>query len=146
MARYTNFFMTASSQEAISQALVSALEACDLNLIYQDPVCIVAKERPGQVSFTQLATIELLISPPTLESGGSKIDLVVKNEELPLRSQNHCREVFTQVNQAITDANEQKDNSPQNDIQNDIQNDLQSGLQNGSAPAIQTPVVQSPVI
>lgn len=146
MARYTNFFMTASSQEAISQALVSALEACDLNLIYQDPVCIVAKERPGQVSFTQLATIELLISPPTLESGGSKIDLVVKNEELPLRSQNHCREVFTQVNQAIADANEQKDSSSQNDIQNDIQSDLQSGLQNGSAPAIQTPVVQSPVI
>ncbi len=108
MARYTNFFMTDSSSEAISQALVSALEACDLNLIYQDPVCIVAKERPGQVSFTQLATIELLISPPTRESGGSKIDLVVKNEELPLRSQNHCREMFEQINQAISEANAQK--------------------------------------
>lgn len=108
MARYTNFFMTSSSQEAISQTLVGALEACDLNLIYQDPVCIVAKERPGQVSFTQLATIELLISPPTLGSGGAKIDLVVKNEELPLRSQNHCKEIFEQINQAISEANEQK--------------------------------------
>ena len=78
MARYTNFFMTASPQQAISQALVSALEACNLNLVYQDPVCIVAKERPGQVSFAQLATVELLISPPTLENGGSKVDLVVK--------------------------------------------------------------------
>jgi hypothetical protein len=109
MARYTNFFMTGSSQEAIGQALVNALEACDLNLIYQDPVCIVAKERPGQVSFAQLATVELLISPPTVEQGGSKIDLVVKNEELPLRRQNHCREVFVQVNQAITDANAQQE-------------------------------------
>jgi hypothetical protein len=107
MARYTNFFMTGSSQEEINQALVTAIEACDLNLVYQDPVCIVAKERPGQVTFAQLATVELLINPPTLESGGSKIDLVVKNEELPLRTQNHCREIFTRVNQAISDANAQ---------------------------------------
>ncbi len=123
MARYTNFFMTRSSQEAISQSLVSALEACDLNLVYQDPVCIVAKERPGQVAFAQLATIEVLISPPTIESGGSKIDLVVKNEELPLRTQNHCREVFAQVNQAIADAN-----SPEqaNDIASDVASDAQS--------------------
>ena len=118
MARYTNFFMTRSSQEAISQSLVSALEACDLNLVYQDPVCIVAKERPGQVAFAQLATIEVLISPPTLESGGSKIDLVVKNEELPLRTQNHCHEVFVQVNQAIADANSPEQTS---DIASDAQ-------------------------
>lgn len=105
MARYTNFFMTGASSEEISRALVSALEACKLTLIYQDPVCIVAKEQPGKVPFAQIATIELLISPPTVESGGSKIDLVVKNEELPLRAQNHCKEIFTQVNQAITEAN-----------------------------------------
>ncbi len=105
MARYTSFFMTGSSQEDISKALVSALEICDLNLVYQDPVCIVAKEKPGSVSFSQLATIELLISPPTVKNGSSKIDLVVKNEELPLRTQNHCREIFSQVNQAISTAN-----------------------------------------
>ncbi|NJM99011.1 MAG: hypothetical protein HC800_19350 [Phormidesmis sp. RL_2_1] len=97
--------MTGSSQEDINQALVSALETCDLNLIYQDPVCIVAKEKPGRVSFSQLATIEILISPPTIQNGGSKIDLVVKNEELPLRTQNHCHEIFDQVNQAISEAN-----------------------------------------
>lgn len=104
MARYTNFFMTGASSEEINHALVGALEACNLDLVYQDPVCIVAKEKAGKVPFAQLATIELLISPPTVESGGSKIDLVVKNEELPLRTQNHCKEVFSQVNQAITEA------------------------------------------
>lgn len=110
MARYTNFFIIDSSQEAIGQTLIRALEACDLTLIYQDSVCMVAKERPGKVSFTQLATIELLISPPTPKNGGSKIDLVVKNEELPLRSQNHCRKMFEQINQAISEAN-----APKND-------------------------------
>ncbi len=107
MARYTNFFTTGSSQEDINRVLVTALESCDLTLIYQDSVCIVAKEKPGQVSFSQLATVELLISPPPAKSSGAKIDLVVKNEELPLRTQNHCREIFTQVNQAISEANSQ---------------------------------------
>lgn len=119
MARYTNFFMTGSSSEEINKALVSALEACDLNLIYQDPVCIVAKEKPGKVSFAQLATVELLINPPTIEAGGSKIDLVVKNEELPLRTQNHCREVFSLVNQAISDAQGQE--ASQSDAQSSSQ-------------------------
>ena len=105
MARYTNFFMTGAPKEDVHKGLVSALESCDLNLIYQDPVYIVAKEKPGQVSFAQLTTVELLINPPTVEQGGAKIDLVVKNEELPLRQQNHCRAVFTQVNQAISEAN-----------------------------------------
>jgi hypothetical protein len=28
---------------------------------------------------------------------------VVKNEELPLKSNNHCREIFNSVNQAIAE-------------------------------------------
>ncbi len=107
MARYTNFFRTGFSQENINRALISALEACDLYLIYQDPICIVAKEKPGQVSFSQLATVELLISASKADSSGAKIDLVVKNEELPLRTQNHCREIFLRVNEAIAEANAQ---------------------------------------
>lgn len=107
MARYTNFLVTGFSQDNINRALVGALEACDLYLIYQDPICIVAKEKPGQVSFAQLATVELLISQPKADSSGAKIDLVVKNEELPLRTQNHCREIFMRVNEAIAEANAQ---------------------------------------
>lgn len=130
MARYTNIFMIGSSSEEINQTLVTALEACDLNLIHQDPVCIVAKEKPGRVSFAQLATIEILINPPTASSGGAKIDLVVKNEELPLRTQNHCREIFLLVNQAITDAHAA--NGSQNGADadgaqvSDVQGDAQS--------------------
>lgn len=105
MARYTNFFMTGASKDDVHQGLIGALESCDLELIYQDPVYIVAKEKPGKVSFSQLATVELLLNPPTVNAGAAKIDLVVKNEELPLRQQNHCKEVFTVVNKAIADVN-----------------------------------------
>jgi len=104
MARYTTFFMTGSPKDDVHQELLSALETCGLELAYQDPVYIVAKEKPGQVSFAQLTTTELMLNPPTVESGGAKIDLVVKNEELPLRQQNHCHEIFTQVKQAISEA------------------------------------------
>lgn len=104
MARYTNFFMTGAPKEDIHRGLLGALEACDLDLIYQDPAYIVAKEKPGRVSFTQITTVELLINPPTLELGGAKIDVVVKNEELPLRKNNHCREIFDVVNQAIANS------------------------------------------
>ena len=65
MARYTNFFMTGAPKEEVHQGLVSALEGCGLDLVYQDPVYIVAKEKPGQVSFAQLTTVELLLNPPT---------------------------------------------------------------------------------
>ncbi len=107
MARYTNLFMTGAPKEEVHQGLVTALQACDLDLVYQDPVYIVAKEKPGQVSFSQLATVEILLNPPALKSQGAKIDLIVKNEELPLRQQNHCHTVFTQVNQAISEVSAQ---------------------------------------
>ncbi len=104
MARYTNFFMTSAPKEDIHRGLLNTLEACDFELIYQDPAYIVAKEKPGQVSFAQITTVELLLNPPTAALGGAKIDVVVKNEELPLRQDNHCREIFDIVNQAIANS------------------------------------------
>lgn len=106
MARYTNLFTTGAPKEDVHQELVTALEACDLDLVYQDPVYIVAKEKPGRVSLAQLATVEVLLNSP-VKSQGAKIDLIVKNEELPLRQENHCHTIFTQVNQAISEMNTQ---------------------------------------
>lgn len=94
--------MTGAPKDDVHQSLLAALEGCDLEVVYQDPVYIVAKEKPGKVSFSQLTSTELMLNPPTVETGNAKIDLVVKNEELPLRQQNHCREIFTQVQDAIT--------------------------------------------
>jgi len=102
MARYTNLFKTESSIPTLRQSLISTLQSCDFNLIYETADYLVAKEKPGQVSISQLATIELLINPPTSQDNEVKISLVVKNEELPLRRNNHCQKVFETVNQAIS--------------------------------------------
>ncbi|NEP20244.1 MAG: hypothetical protein F6J97_25740 [Leptolyngbya sp. SIO4C1] len=63
---------------------------------------LLAKEKPGNVSYSQLATVEVLINSTV--SDASTINLVVKNEELPLQTNNHCQRIFEQVNAAISDS------------------------------------------
>lgn len=67
---------------------------------------MMAKERPGIVSYSQLATVEVLIgttdeTQPVSQDPAATVNLVVKNEELPLKTNNHCHKVFQLVNQAI---------------------------------------------
>ncbi len=93
--------MTSLAQ--IRQTLVDTLAACDLNLIYENEEYLVAKEKPGGVKPAQLATVEVLINPPTVSEPAAKVNVVVKNEELPLRQDNHCHRIFELVHQAIAD-------------------------------------------
>lgn len=101
MARYTTLFRAMSSLDEIRQTLASTLASCDLNLIYQNEDYLVAKEKPGGVKLAQLATVEVLINPPTVSEPSAKVSVVVKNEELPLSRDNHCHKIFELVHQAI---------------------------------------------
>ncbi|MDJ0705971.1 MAG: hypothetical protein QNJ46_22100 [Leptolyngbyaceae cyanobacterium MO_188.B28] len=103
MARYTHLFTTADPVPQLRQSLAETLKSCDLNLVYEDSDYLVAQEKPGQVPYLQLATVEVLITPPRLGKGESKVDLIVKNEELALQRNNHCQRVFEVVNQAISE-------------------------------------------
>lgn len=102
MARYTNLFMTLVPANNLRQSLADVLQSCDLTLIYEASDYLVAKEKPGQVSYSQLATVEVLINPSVASNDKSTVNLVVKNEELPLKTNNHCHQVFQAVNRAIT--------------------------------------------
>ena len=67
---------------------------------------MMAKERPGMVSYSKLATVEVLIGSTdetefVTKDTASTVNLVVKNEELPLKINNHCHKIFQQVNQAL---------------------------------------------
>lgn len=90
-----------SSLTQIRQTLADTLASCDLNLIYENEEYLVAKEKPGGVKLDQLATVEVLINPPTVGETSARVDLVVKNEELPLNRDNHCHQIFELVHQAI---------------------------------------------
>ena len=103
MARYTTLFRAMSSLTQIRQTLADTLASCDLNLIYENEEYLVAKEKPGGVKLDQLATVEVLINPPTANEPSARVNLVVKNEELALSKNNHCHEIFELVHQAIAE-------------------------------------------
>lgn len=101
MARYTNLFTASGSTQDLRRSVMRVFQVCNLNLIYETPDYLVAKEKPGHVSYSQLATVEVLINPSPRENTDARVNLVVKNEELPLKTQNHCQKVFEQVNRTI---------------------------------------------
>ena len=105
MARYTTLFRAMSSLAHIRARVADTLESCDLNLIYENEEYLVAKEKPGGVKHNCLATVEVLINPPTVSEPSTRIDLIVQNQELPLKKDNHCYRLFETVHQAISQTN-----------------------------------------
>ncbi|MEM9805397.1 MAG: hypothetical protein AAF959_08955 [Cyanobacteria bacterium P01_D01_bin.56] len=107
MARYTNLFVSILPACNLRESLPDVLQSCGLHMVYQDGDYMMAKERPGIVSYSQLATVEVLIGSAEVateqvaEHSAATVNLVVKNEELPLKVNNHCHKVFQLVNQAI---------------------------------------------
>jgi hypothetical protein len=101
MARYSTSIKAASPVDNLRQTLSRTLASCDLDLIYENQDYLVAKERPGGIHLSRLATVEVLINPPTLSEPAARVNLVVTNEELPLKRDNHCQRLFETVNQAI---------------------------------------------
>lgn len=106
MARYTNLFVSVLPANNLRESLPDVLQSCGLHLVYQDGDYMMAKERPGIVSYSQLATVEVLIGSTDktelmTQDPAATVNLVVKNEELPLKTNNHCHKVFQLVNRAI---------------------------------------------
>ena len=102
MARYTTLFRAMSSLAQVREKVVNTLASCDLNLVYENEEYLVAKEKPGGVKHDYLATVEVLINPPTVSEPATRVDLIVQNQELPLRKDNHCYRIFETVHQAIS--------------------------------------------
>jgi hypothetical protein len=104
MARYTSLFTVAVSLDRLQQLLTDILESCNFNVIYDTEDYLVAREMPGQVSFAKLVTVEVLIDKFHAHDTEVRMSFVVKNEELPLKVDNHCRRKFNLVNQAIAES------------------------------------------
>lgn len=103
MARYTNLFTASGSAQDLRRSVVRVFQACNLSLVYETTDYLVAKEKPGQVTFSQLATVEILINPTPSRETDVRVNLVVKNEELPLKNNNHCQRVFERVNRTFVE-------------------------------------------
>ncbi len=65
-----------------------------METIYEIEDYMMAREIPGRVSFAKLVTVEVLIDITNATEEAVTLSFVVKNEELPLNSNNHCRQIF----------------------------------------------------
>lgn len=108
MARYTSLYKSAKFPVPhLRECFSELLESCNFAVIYEDSDYLVAREIPGMVSFSKLVTVEVLFGKSeglddAVAEKAVKMDVVVKNEELPLSSNNHCRQQFNLVNQAVS--------------------------------------------
>ncbi len=101
MARYTCFFTVATPLSQLRPVLTEVLHACNLPVIYDSADYMMARELPGKVAFAKLVTVEVLIDHTTATDQGVQVNLVIKNEELPLQINNHCRQIFDQLHTRI---------------------------------------------
>jgi hypothetical protein len=101
MSRYICHFLVKFSSQNIRSVVSNLLEACRLELVYELDDYLKAREIPGKVAFSKLVTAEILIDVTTATREAVKLSFVVKNEELQLNSNNHCRQIFDTLRSAI---------------------------------------------
>ncbi len=101
MARYTGFFIVAVPTERLRRLVIEILQSCNLDIIYDSGDYLMARELPGMVTIPKLVTAEVLIEKSSSSQLQIRMDLVIKNEELPLQSHNHCHQVFNIVSELI---------------------------------------------
>jgi hypothetical protein len=76
-------------------------EACGMDVMYETDDYVMAREIPGQVIFTKLVTSEVSIDVSGNDPDLVKLSFLIKNEELPLNPNNHCRQIFDLLRVAI---------------------------------------------
>jgi hypothetical protein len=69
---------------------------------------MMARENPGGVPFPKLVTVEVLIDRTKATAEEVSMKCVIKNEELPLQSDNHCFQMFEKINAAMTGSSQWK--------------------------------------
>lgn len=101
MARYTCSYIVKTSLRELETLLKQLLKDCDFEVTYHTLDYMMAREIPGKVPFVKLVTVEVLIDSTTATKNQVQLSLVVKNDELPLQINNHCRQLFDGVQQVI---------------------------------------------
>lgn len=103
MARYTCDFSVAIPLEQLQSCLIEILESCYLEIIYDTGEYMMAREVPNRAPFPKLVTVEVLIDRTKATAEEVRMNLVMKNEELPLQANNHCRQMFDLLQEAIVE-------------------------------------------
>jgi hypothetical protein len=101
MARYTRYLSLTIPIDQFYPQMTRTLESCNLRVLHTSWEYIVASEDPGMVPLSQLVKVEVFVDNNRTTAEDVNLTLVVKNEELPLRVNNHCQQMFQEVNNAL---------------------------------------------
>ncbi|MEN9207451.1 MAG: hypothetical protein Q6L50_10370 [Gloeomargarita sp. GMQP_bins_120] len=106
MSRYMGWFtLDVQARNPLPLLAETLQRRCDLNVVYRSDDYLMARETPGSVPpsrFNRLVTAEILLEQHP-QPGQVRLQVVVKNEELPLHRHNHCQQVFEKIRAAISD-------------------------------------------
>jgi hypothetical protein len=103
MARYTCRFSIPMNLSKIHKPLRDLMIDCNMEIIYEIEDYLMGREVPGQIAFAKLATTEILIDTTVATESSVGIKVVVKNEELPMKLNNHCQQVFGDLKEKIAE-------------------------------------------
>lgn len=104
MARYVCSFTLGVPLEDLFPGLREILKSCNFEVIYDTDDYLMGREIPGRIAFAKLVTVEALVDRTKATPREVRMELVIKNEELPLQVDNHCRQMFQSVRQAIAES------------------------------------------
>ncbi|MDG2990786.1 hypothetical protein L3556_07560 [Candidatus Synechococcus calcipolaris G9] len=82
---------------------MGTLRSCDLEVIHATEDYLVARELSDRASLAQLVIVEVLIDKTHASEKSTDLDMVFRNEELSLKRNNHCEQLYHRVSQAIAD-------------------------------------------
>ncbi len=102
MARYTSSYLVNLPLNQLPTIINKILQSCGFEQVYQATDYVMAREIPGQVAFSKLVTIEILIDSTKAKSNEVPVTWVVTNDELPLQTSNHCRQRFEEIQQMVS--------------------------------------------
>lgn len=101
MSRYVCHFLVNLAPQNVRSPLKMLFETCGMETMYETDDYVMAREIPGRIIFTKLVTAEVSIDFTDITPDTVKLSFLVKNEELPLNPENHCRQVFDLLRMTI---------------------------------------------
>ena len=103
MARYPMHAIAVPSDD-LHQRFLKILESCALDIIHDTGDYVMARETPNGTPFAKLVTVEGLIDTTGATDESIMVEVVVKNEELPIHSDNHCSRMRDTVRGALEES------------------------------------------
>jgi hypothetical protein len=108
MARYTCSYRVKIAPEKLQSLLIEILHSLGFEVTYQASDYLMAREVPGKIIFSKLAIVEIIIDRTTAIADEIRMTSIVKNDELPLRLDNYCRQKFDLLQLALAENSQWK--------------------------------------